>query len=503
MSQQTNIKAIKCHQWLSDWDSFSYGKELQRTKPKPTMYLFTLSAIQLRKLSGVFDRKRNGGDASGIQRAHEKSRSESISKFVRHGYPYSELSTKKQQDPENDTLKKPGWLPTSIVVNILGPSQVRRDKTVATSDLITVSDYDESLVEISLPPQSNEHDWEPESFPPIEIIDGQHRLFAFDRNSDLPDDFQLPVVAFHELDIVWQAYLFWSINVSPKRINASHAYDLFPLLRTQDWLEKSPVSHVYREARAQELTEILFRHHASPWLKRINMLGVKNFKGVSQNGWVQSIFNSFLSPGLGARSRKGLFASNINQTLGPLQWNRPQQAAFLIYFWSVLQKAVKNNKDWADMLRSKDNQIDLRDDYDLAFHGPNTLLNQEQGVRAVSITVNDILFSLAEEIGLEKWFFTDIDAGETKDEDIDACIEHLKKQPFIEVLDCIANELASFDWRSFNAPDLNNEQLLERSGFRGTGGYNRLRSALLYILSKSHGRHSSIAKHLFDASNSN
>jgi transposase-like protein len=62
----------------------------------------------------------------------------------------------------------------------------------------------------------------PERFPdsnelaPIEVIDGQHRLWAFD---DTAVDFDLPVVAFYGLDRSWQAYLFWTINIKPKRIN--------------------------------------------------------------------------------------------------------------------------------------------------------------------------------------------------------------------------------------------------------------------------------------------
>ena len=52
--------------------------------------------------------------------------------------------------------------------------------------------------------------------------------------------YELPVIAFQGLDVTWQAYLFYTINIKPKRINASLAYDLYPLLRVQDWLEKSP-----------------------------------------------------------------------------------------------------------------------------------------------------------------------------------------------------------------------------------------------------------------------
>src|SRR5438445_5291967 len=103
----------------------------------------------------------------------------------------------------------------------------------------------------------------PGELPPFEIIDGQHRLYSFEKGV-FAEEYQLPVVAFENLDISWQAYLFWTINIKPKRISASMAFDLYPLLRTEDWLER--FSHyVYRETRAQELVEALWSNPHSPW----------------------------------------------------------------------------------------------------------------------------------------------------------------------------------------------------------------------------------------------
>jgi adenine-specific DNA-methyltransferase len=113
--------------------------------------------------------------------------------------------------------------------------------------------------------------WQPKSLHPIEVIDGPHRLWAFDE--DFRHDYELPVVAFVGLDVSLQAYLFWTINIKPKKINPSLAFDLYPLLRTEDWLEQADGPTVYRDARAQELTEALWAHTTSPWYQRINMLG--------------------------------------------------------------------------------------------------------------------------------------------------------------------------------------------------------------------------------------
>jgi len=495
VTDQKHIQAILCKQWLAEWTNYLFPKESQRKQPPENLLVFSMSARQLRKLSGVYVRKREGSEATGIQRLHEKDRSQKISEYVKAGYPFGDLSARQKQEQPNNSLKKPGWLPTAIVVNFLTSDDIRRGKQVAHQDILSV-EVKGQIAEITLPIGSDDVSWQPEQLPPIEVIDGQHRLFAFDESSQLPDDFELPVVAFHGLDIGWQAYLFWSINVSPKKINPSHAYDLFPLLRTQDWLESASSVHVYREARAQELTDILFRHNASPWRGRINMLGERKSGWVSQAGWVQAIYNSFLSPGLSGRSRKGLFAANISPSLGPLDWSRPQQAALLIFIWQQLQDAVHKNKTgWAEQLR-EDPQMNLIDDFDPAFLGTKTLLNQEQGVRGICLIFNDLLFPTADKLELNKWEIDDIDAGETRPEDIDRCLTSLQTQKFSNEINAVAEILAEFDWRSSDADGLTQEEILIKSGFRGTGGYGRVRRALLRIVAEHETLFGGLAKEI-------
>lgn len=476
------IPAIYCRQWLADWDKYDFLEANARRKPPAELLIFSMSAKQLRKLSGVYVRKHDGTDTTGIQRVHEKDRSQKIAEYVHTGYPYGDLSAKQKQDPDNDSLRKPGWLPTAIVINFLRVDDERRGKFVHPDDAIKVEEVS-GAVNVVLPAEAADNTWQSQGLSPIEIIDGQHRLFAFDEASQLPDDFELPVVAFQGLDIGWQAYLFWSINVSPKKINPSHAYDLFPLLRTQDWLEKVSSVHVYREARAQELTDLLFRHPDSPWKGRINMLGEKKSGWVSQAGWVQAIYNSFLSPG-SSRSRKGLFAANLSTTEGPLDWCRPQQAAFLIFIWQRLREAVRNKVNgWPEKLRSlQQENMNFEDGHDLAFLGSKTLLNQEQGVRGFSLVFNDVLFRGAAHLKLNDWQVDDIDIGETRSGDIDRCLVELNKQSFANEISDAVMSLADFDWRSSDAPDLTEKEELKKSGFRGTGGYGRVRQELLILL---------------------
>lgn len=483
MANKNKLSALTFKQWLIEWDQLKFEPEFSRKKPAPSMYMFSMPASQLRSLCGVFPRKREGNDVSGIQRGHDKERSELIRDFVRYGYPYCDLSSKQRNSFDASNLKKPGWLPTAIVVNILTEQDERRGRKVNSADLMTLNHTDGSICEIALPQEFSKAEWEPTDFPPMEVIDGQHRLFAFDPK-ELTEDFELPVVAFHGLDLGWQAYIFWSINVSPKKINPSHAFDLYPLLRSQDWLEGFSETYVYREARAQELTDILYRHEKSPWYRRINMLGEKRQAQVTQAAWVRSLFNTYLSSGKG-RGAKGLFGCNLSTTAGPLPWTRAQQAAFLLTVWEQLRIAVKNkNPVWAEAIRKNEKRqsLDLGDLHDEAFAGPASLLNQEQGIRGVLAITNDLFFFKADDWQLAAWETDEVADKETDDLDVSNALDSIEQQPFFQKIATLANVLAEFDWRSADADELSYEQKMEKRALRGSGGYAQFKQHLFRFI---------------------
>jgi hypothetical protein len=174
-------------------------------------------------------------------------------------------------------------------------------------------------------------------------------LWAFEKEVDT--SFELPVVAFHGLDVSWQAYLFWTINIKPKRINPSLAFDLYPLLRSEDWLDKAEGHFVYRETRSQELIEALWSHSESPWYDRINMLGERKNRWVSQSAWIRSLLTTLVRSWSGSRSTPGgLFGARVIEGEEVLGWNRAQQAAFLIFAWQKLHDSVRDtNANWATL----------------------------------------------------------------------------------------------------------------------------------------------------------
>lgn len=480
------VYATRFKQWHPEWDRFDFDPSQHRRKPSEYILMFSMPAVQLRALSGVYRRTRGRTGGEGLQRLHDPKRSAAIRDFVRFGHPYSGLPL-SARDSASAAMRKPGWLPTAIVVNILTKDDERRGRKVAPGDLVHIADDEHERAVLTLPYSNRLEQWTPSELEPFEVIDGQHRLWAFDealQDATLPGDFELPVVVFTGLDIGWQAYLFWSINVSPKRINPSHAFDLFPLLRSAEWLETLSDLRIYRQARAQELTEILYTQPESPFYNRINMLGESSRTappgaGVTQAGWVQAITTSFLSTGSG-RSVRGLFAAEISQSKGPLPWSRAQQAAFLISIWNALrQSIVESDYQWIESIVRPEGQETFINDPLEAFSGTRTMLNQEQGVRGVLSVANEIFFSLAQISPDIFEFETQIVAGiSTTAEDVTLALSEFQGSPLHARIVEFGAALATFDWRSADAPGLSDDQRLLKRAFRGSSGYVALREQL-------------------------
>ncbi|HTR47498.1 MAG TPA: DGQHR domain-containing protein [Verrucomicrobiae bacterium] len=472
------VPALTVTQWLREWEKVKFSAKDHRRKPEPNFYIFKMVAPWLKSLSGIQRRTTESGQLRsadlGIQRRHDEQRSAEIRQFIHYGYPWSELSPKKRGSGEFDDLRKPGWLPTSIVVNILEAQDVRRGLRVAPKDLVKVSTAEASTATITLPERFADASWRPESLPPIEVIDGQHRLWAFEGDG-FEKEFELPVVAFHGLDISWQAYLFWTINIKPKKINASLAFDLYPLLRTEDWLDKFEGHSIYRETRAQELTEGLWAIRESPWYQRINMLGESGLETpmVSQAAWVRSLMATFVKRWEGPKIG-GLFGARLREHDEVLPWSRAQQAALLIYLGQCVKEAIKSTKaDWAKELRKGFPAGD-----DPAFYGANSLLMTDQGIRGLLHIVNDLCYVRADELKLVEWK-SDVEAGASDEQAVRRSLSSLSDQRFSKFVDNIAVTLATYDWRTSSAPGLEESERIRKAAFRGSGGYKELRRDLL------------------------
>jgi hypothetical protein len=488
------ILALRAKQWLIEWEKVEWCSSERRSRPQQWFYLFNVSAANLKALSGIYARttkgRVRGAEDLGIQRRHEAERSQEIARFVRYGYPWSDLSKRKRESNEFADLRKPGWLPTAIVVNILRANDKRLGKCVDESDLIHVEDLPSGTAKIILPKSFSGPKWKCKTISPVEVIDGQHRLWAFEEAS-YRGEFELPVVAFVGLDISWQAYLFYTINIKPKKINASLAFDLYPLLRTEDWLTRFEGHIIYRETRAQELVDLLWSHPQSPWHNRINMLGEPGYRGtmVSQSAWIHSLLATYIKSWEGRGVRiGGLFGSPVGSQKLTLPWSRLEQAAFLIVMGRCFREAIKSSEHpWMKALRSASNVSAVKDDGDPAFYGSHTLLNQDQGIRALLYATNDLCYVRADSLSLADWGGGSYFEGNDQKK-VSEAIELLREQTKIMgFLKEMGKMLANYDWRASSAPGLSKDEALAKAAFRGSGGYKELRRHLIRYLSKKHG----------------
>lgn len=488
-----SIPAIKVRQWLSEWDNVPVNEQQFQSAPPHEFFVTSIRASDLRALSGVYRRSADTGSTRSkdtyIQRTLENSRSAEIRRYLRSGYPLSTLSDRRMSAEERTSLAKPGWLPTAIVANVIPAGDLRNGNMLSVADSMTVRQAapSSSIASIEFPESWTPSGWKPQESgpPPLEIIDGQHRLSAFDE--DDTDDFELPVVLFSGLDFSWQAYLFWTINIKPKRINASLAYDLYPLLREQDWLEAGETLNVYRETRAQELVEVLWANPQSIWFDRINMLGqpgMRSRRPVTQAAFIRSLSTTFVRPFKGHHGLGGLFGGSADQA--GLDWPRVQQAAFLVYAWNSLAESITSrDPDWARPLRSSGGVPTLLPEAassdDPAIVGDKTLLASDQGVRGFHMVVNDLAYIGARDLLLSKWQVDESLAEEANDP-LQFVLEELADSSIGEFIRELGNSLAAYDWRNSQAPGLQPSEKESKLALRGAGGYNVLRDRLLAFL---------------------
>ena len=506
--KRIEIPALVVQQWLDEWNEIWEPKQPQLpgqddveelpAKPAGHFYIFPMDARTLWTLAAVERRRPELGQYRaldvGIQRKLDQDRVDEIREFHHFGYPWSTLKKRDRASNTYPDLRKPGWLPTAVVINIRDPKQKRPGVTVDPEDVVEVGETKTGGAVIRLPRSFSQSDWKPSRSHPIEIIDGQHRLASFEEDETYEGKFEVPVVAFAGLDVRFQAYLFWTINIMPKRIDRSLAYDMYPLLRTQSWLERTEGPSAYREARAQELVSALWAHPASPWRDRINMVGGK-VKGrprmVSQNAWVEALKSSFVRSAKGrAGVPGGLFGDPLPGSEYPLNWGRHEQAAFLIFVWRELQDAVRLcNEEWAQAIRQEPSgEPPPEGQYDPAFASRFTLLNYDQGLRALLQVLNSMYHECASLVNLAECLSgTGATAEDEKaiNEALSAIEKANELRKFTEQL---CGDLSKYDWRSASAPDLEREEVLTKQAFKGGSGYRLLREELYRHLAETASR---------------
>lgn len=487
-------KSFKINQWLTDWNSVDFNLPM-RKKPDDHFYMFKMDIRLLKRISDVHRRKTTKlrSENSNVQRTLNEDRSIEIKNYVNQGFPLSTLSDKDRLDESNSILKMPGFLPTAILVNIIGPGQKRGNSEIQSNDLVEIIQLQDGP-SIVIPDDVFLPSWDPE-LKPIEVIDGQHRLWAFDETEIIDGNFEVPVIAYYNLDRAWQAYMFYVINIKPKKINTSLGYDLYPLLRTQEWLENTKDGlKVYRETRAQELVEAMWLYPVSPWHRRISMLGEES-GNISQNAFIRALTDSFFKKS--KRVTSGLFSNVIGKMNEELKWVRPQQAAFLILLWDSIAKALRievlepGKLEWVDKIRAESFQlssIEKELQLDKSFVSKNSNLSRDQGVTGISLFANDFFYVLASESGIDfndiEWD-SDIDERQIENLSIDIAISKFINHPVYSFIQQFADEIIKFDWRTSAAEFDDPLQSDLHKKYRGSGGYREVWKDLLKLFLES------------------
>lgn len=140
------IPLLKVKQWLNSWEQSIWSPDEGLPKPPQNFYIASMPLKLLRNLAGVsrrqIEERKKVEKGAGYQRAHQASRSRSIARYIQFGYP---LSNQTGLEPnEHSKLIHPGWLPMSILVNIIKPGETRRrsgkEVTLESDEAVTISE---------------------------------------------------------------------------------------------------------------------------------------------------------------------------------------------------------------------------------------------------------------------------------------------------------------------------------------------------------------------------
>lgn len=475
------VQALKVDQWLEDWDKVEFSRLEFKSEPPKAFYIFKINAKKLLELSGIYRRSLEAGKRrEGVQREHDGSRLKQIEGYVREGYPLSKIKAEKRRPGDEEVMRRPGWLPTSIVINILRADDVRYRKKISPKKIIEIKEKQGDFAEIHIPDESFSTDEERSSqktkeLSPIEVIDGQHRLLSFkDFTDEELESYELPVVAFHGLDIGWQAYLFWTINICPKKISPSLAYDLYPLLRSQEWIAREGNHKIYIEARSQEIVDYLWMNKKSAWKNRIDMIGRGyEYPSISQSTFIKSLLTSFFKKEAGFFMPSDATSISLDVNL---------QASIVIHCWNSLRKSIESkasNVKWMKEIVTEAKKCPM--DHHPAFASELSLLAQDQGVRVV----ND-LFSTFLKLSIHH--FEDeitelILKEESSEELVNYNLKELENSKHLNhYFSKFTDLLSLYDFRSSKSEKLDADEKLFKQSLRGSSGYNSLKESIVKTL---------------------
>ena len=192
----------------------------------------------------------------------------------------------------------------------------------------------------------------------------------------------------------------------------------------------------------------------------------------------------------------GLFGNKEGGSELKLAWGREQQAAFLIFVWSMIREAViRSEAPWAKAVLAQ--AMNAQPQLNSAFEETETaavrlslfeskdvsLLAADQGVQAVMQVVNALLWAAdqLQRVPLDGWSWE-----RPSNVDDNGAISHALTDLHTKLPDCvkfveeIAEGMAEFDFRTSSAvPAENIAERNQQAVYKGSSGYSILRSRIL------------------------
>jgi hypothetical protein len=208
---------------------------------------------------------------------------------------------------------------------------------------------------------------------------------------------------------------------------------------------------------------------------------------MSQAAFVRSLVNSFF------RRTAGLFSDKLNDNYKIINWNRAQQAGFVILLWQKIEASIKNSDlPWIKSIRNSDRQTGISENSnntDLAFAGKTSFLSRDQGVRGVMTFSNDFFYAAAKygEIDFNSFVWNgELDEQTIANENIaDAITLFKSNRNFIRLINEVSKVISSVDWRTSSASFANDQEREYQMRYKGSSGYTEFYKEIQKFAKKS------------------
>lgn len=292
---------------------------------KEYCYLFGIQPSKLIPLSTILHRKMDfeEGISENYQRLVKKQKISEIKKFI---------------------TEKRGVFPTNIIISF----ETKGD------DFFKQSGKKQNEIQfgmLSLPRQ----------FQSVTVIDGQHRLFAYDGLPEAERDL-IYVIGFHKLDIESQIKTFININEKQTKVSASLMWDLYPSLLENQSEIKSRISRIVKKLNTQSDSALFgtIQYDSAPYSNKGSKITLESICTAIESEKIITDIDAYVNLNeIKVDSDKVIYEVikdyfNTIQELNPEHWNRNEKTKNLLRSNQGIGAFIKLLKESLKYLNKKD-----------------------------------------------------------------------------------------------------------------------------------------------------